>query len=516
MLGVTSMAYLEMCAITKTYPGGVRALEGVSLSVERGEVHALIGENGAGKSTLMKVLGGIVQPDSGSIRLDGREVQIRDPREAARLGIGMVHQHFMLFPSLTVAQNIVLGREPRRGIAADLEEANRRVLRLAEEFGLAVDPGRRVQELSVGERQRVEILKALYQRIELLILDEPTSVLTPQEAEMLFEGVRRLVRRGYTVMLVTHKLTEVLKIADRVTVLRRGRHIVTTSARTVTPDEIALHMVGRRLDLYRRENGRAPGEPLLVVDGLAVRGQQGEMALDNLSFEVRAGEIFGIAGVDGNGQSELEEAVAGLRCAERGRIKIDGADVTDLRTAARRSLGLAYIPADRIGRGSVGEASIAENIAALKVRSFCRRGMLNRRRMSAYAGEVARRFDVRFKDLGMPVSALSGGNIQKAILGRELSHDPKVLIASQPTRGLDIGAIHYVHQALRERKEKGSAVLLISTDLDEILALSDRIGVLYKGRLVAIFENDGSLTRERIGLSMLGAATPNGPPGGAR
>lgn len=501
------MAFLEMRQISKTYPGGVRALERVDLTVEKGEVHALIGENGAGKSTLMKILGGLFPPDEGVIRLDGREVTIRDPREAARLGIGMVHQHFMLFPSLTVAQNIVLGREPRRGIVADLQDANERVVRLAEENGLTVDPTRKVQDLSVGERQRVEILKALYQDINLLILDEPTAVLTPQETDKLFEGVRRLIRRGYTVILVTHKLTEILDIADRITVLRQGRHIVTTSARTASPEEIARHMVGRELELYKREPGRKAGEPLLVLDRVVVRGNQGQVALNEISFEVRAGEIFGVAGVDGNGQGELEEAISGLCRIEQGRITLAGDDITSKSPAARRRRGLGYVPSDRIGRGSVGKASITENIAALNVGSFRRRGMLDRKAMREYAGDVARRFDVRLKDLSMPFSSLSGGNMQKAILGRELSVDPKVLVAAQPTRGLDIGAIEYVHKVLRARKEAGSAVLLISTDLDEILALSDRVGVIYKGRLVAVLENDGTLTRERIGLYMLGAAS---------
>ncbi len=326
-----------MRGITKRYPGGVQALSGVDFSLEKGEVHALIGENGAGKSTLMKILGGLEQPDEGSIVINGRPVRIDNPRHAAELGIGMVHQHFMLFPSLTVAQNVVLGRESRRGPFTDTEKCNDAVQRLAQENGLDLNPRDYVRDLSVGARQRVEIVKALYQDIELLILDEPTAVLTPQETERLFKGIRRLMARGYTVVLVTHKISEVMAIADRITVLRGGRHIITVNKDDVGPADIARHMVGQELDLYKRVPAKRIGQPVLQLEQLVVRGNQGTVAVDHVDLTVRAGEIVGIAGVDGNGQAELEEAIGGLRRVDAGRILLEGVDVT--MRPARRSCG---------------------------------------------------------------------------------------------------------------------------------------------------------------------------------
>lgn len=502
--GSLSLGYLTMQSISKTYPGGVQALQGVDFSLKKGEVHALIGENGAGKSTLMKILGGLVPADSGAISIDGRQVRIDDPRQAAVLGIGMVHQHFMLFPSLTVAQNITLGREARRGPFTDDGRILEDVRQLALENGFETDVRQYVRDLSVGGKQRVEILKALYQDIELLILDEPTAVLTPQETDGLFRGIQKLIARGYTIVLVTHKISEVLAIADRITVLRNGQHIITVDRDEVSGADIARHMVGQELDVYRRVPTKRIGEPVLQLEELVVRGNEGAVAVDSIDLTVHAGEIVGVAGVDGNGQAELEEAIGGLRRVDSGRILLDTTDVTSRRPAELRRRGFGYVPADRLGIGSAGDASVTENLVSTRHRDFSRRGLLDKTAMEAEAKRIVAQFDVRVGSVSAPIGTLSGGNIQKAILGREMIVEPRLLLAAQPTRGVDIGAIHYVHNVLREQRDAGCAILLISTDLEEVLALSDRVAVLYRGRIVALLDNKHGLKREEVGRYMLG------------
>jgi ABC-type uncharacterized transport system ATPase subunit len=494
---------LEMRGVTKTF-GPVRANDDVSITLRRGEILGLLGENGAGKSTLMKILYGLYSPDSGSVFVDGEEARIRDPKDAVSRGIGMVHQHFTLIPPLTVAENIVLGAEPRKGATLDLSRAVKDTEELSGRYGLRVEPRARVADLSVGEQQRVEILKALYRNARILILDEPTAVLTPQETEDLFSVLEELVADGLSIILITHKLGELIGVADRITIIRDGKVVDTVDASGTNEGELARLMVGREVLLRVEKGASVVGEPRLVAENLVVRSGTGSKAVDGVSLGVRAGEILGVAGVDGNGQTELAEALAGVRPAEEGRVSLDGEDVTKLGADARQERGLAYVPEDRGTKGLVQDFTLYEN-NALKTYDhapFSKWGWIFPRAMRRSAGEALRAYDVRPPDPDARAGSLSGGNQQKAILARELTGDPGVVIAAQPTRGVDVGAIEFIHRRLLEQRAQGKAILLISLELEEVRSLSDRIVVLYAGRIVG--EVGPEATDEELGLLMAG------------
>ena len=477
----------------------------VDLDVRRGEVHALLGENGAGKTTLMNIVYGLYNADEGEILLNGERVKFASARDAIRSGIGMVHQHFMLVPVMTVTENIVLAAEPTKaGVLLDYDVAAKRVRELSDQFGLTVNPHARIEDITVGQQQRVEILKALYRGAEVLILDEPTSVLTPQEARELFEILESLKAQGKAIVFISHKLKEVLEIADRITVLRRGKKIETIPREGATEADLARMMVGREVLLRVEKDTSKPGEPLLVVEDLHVVDDRGLEAVRGVSFEVRGGEIVGIAGVDGNGQTELIDAMTGLRRPASGRVLIGGRELTAASAHDHLQAGLGHIPEDRHRRGLVLEFSLAENLALhdFDEQPFSRFGWLWPRRIINWARRLLREFDVRGGGPETRASALSGGNQQKVVVAREVTRDPSVLIAAQPTRGLDVGAIEFVHRRLVEQRDNGKAVLLVSLELDEILSLSDRILVVYEGRIVGKFLPD--IAEEELGIAMTG------------
>jgi simple sugar transport system ATP-binding protein len=495
---------LELRGITKRFPGIV-ANDAIDFDLGRGEVHALLGENGAGKSTLMNILYGLYHPDEGEIVVEGTPVAMTSPKAAIESGIGMVHQHFMLIPVMTVAENIVLGTEPKEaGVLLDYSAADARVRELSERFGLAVDPHARIRNITVGQQQRVEILKALYRGAEILILDEPTAVLTPQEANELFEIVESLRSQGKSIIFISHKLHEVLQIADRITVLRRGKKIETLPREGATEEQLARLMVGREV-LLRVEKAPAHAtEPVLVVEDLEVRDDRDLPAVREVSLEVRAGEIVGLAGVDGNGQSELIDALTGLRKPAAGRIAVAGKDITGASARAHLDAGVGHIPEDRHVRGLVLDFTLAENLALHDYRSEpdSRYGWLFPGRLIERARKVLKAFDVRGGGPETRASALSGGNQQKVVLAREIERDPQLLVAAQPTRGLDVGAIEFVHRRLVAERDEGKAVLLVSLELEEILSLSDRILVLYEGRIVG--EYGPVVSEEELGIAMTG------------
>ncbi len=494
---------LELSGITKRFPGVV-ANDHVDFDLVQGEVHALLGENGAGKSTLMSILYGLYHPDEGEIRLNGAPLRIDSPHVAIDNGIGMVHQHFMLIPVMSVAENIVLGVEPHRGPFLDLDAAEERVRDLSKQFGLAVRPEARIDSISVGMQQRVEILKALYRGAEILILDEPTAVLTPQEAEELFAIVRSLQAEGKSIIFISHKLNEVLQIADRITTLRFGKQVGTVPREGATQESLARMMVGREVVLRVEKPPAQPGEVLLSAEDLVVVDDRGLEACRGVSFEVRAGEIVGIAGVDGNGQSELIDALTGLRQPASGRIVVGGKDVTNASARDVLDNGIGHIPEDRQRRGLVLDFSLAENLALHDYRTppESRFGWLFPRRLVERARRLLKEFDVRGGGPQTPAAALSGGNQQKVVVAREVSRDPRVLVAAQPTRGLDVGAIEFVHRRLVTERDEGRAIMLVSFELEEILSLSDRILVVYEGRIVGEYPPD--VSEEDLGFAMTG------------
>ncbi|MEW1645830.1 ABC transporter ATP-binding protein [Streptomyces sp. NPDC091219] len=490
---------VELRGITKRFPGTL-ANDSVDLTVRRGEIHALMGENGAGKSTLMSVLYGMERADAGSVRIDGREVSFGDPSAAMAAGLGMVHQSFKLFDSLTVAENVVYAAEPRRFGLVDRAAARRRVRELAAEHGLAVDPDARVGELPVGLRQRVEILKLLHRGARTLILDEPTAVLTPAEADALFAVLKSLAAQGRTVILVTHKLREVLEGSDHVTVLRDGRVVARLVTADTSADEIAAAMTGRAVDLDRVHPPGTPGDVVLDVRDLTTD------AVHGVGLTVHAGEIVGIAGVAGNGQSELIEALAGLRPVASGRVALQGRDITHASAAERRARGLAYVPEDRHAVGTAPAASVADNLAMGHHRtSLSSRGLLPPAAVRAHAGRLIERFGIKAATPEVPASALSGGNLQKLLIGRELAHEAPLLLVEQPTRGVDIGAIQNIHDQIVAHRNAGRAVLLVSAELSEIRGLADRVLVMYEGRVTAAYPKDEADERT-LGLAMAGGA----------
>ncbi len=502
--GLPRIESLEMRNITKRFPG-VLANDQVDFDVKAGEIHALLGENGAGKSTLMKILYGLYQPEEGEILLNGQQIRIHSPSDSIERGIGMIHQHFMLVNSLTVAENVALGLRSSRGPRLDLDIVTKRIIELADKYGLDIDPKAIISDLSVGQQQRVEIMKALYRGAALLVLDEPTAVLTPQEVDDLFGIFRQMAKDGHALIFISHKLHEILALTDRVTVLRDGRVVGSRETAGATKEDLAQMMVGREVLLDRVRATGELGETRLKLDNVSTRNEKGIQVLRDISFEVRSGEIVGVAGVSGNGQKPLAEAIAGLWTVEAGNITMESRDVTNLPPVAMIEAGLSYIPEERMHDGAVKDFSVAENLILQDhIRPPYSNGIfLNFKKIASHADAMIKQFNVKTPNQETPVKNLSGGNIQKMILARELARRPRVLIAAQPTRGVDIGAIEYIHNQLLLQRAEGLATLLISEDLDEIRALSDRIIVVFAGEIMGIVDNDQTTT-EALGLMMAG------------
>ncbi len=498
---------MEMIGITKKFPG-VLANDQIDFDVKASEVHALLGENGAGKSTLMKVLYGLYNQDEGEIFINGEQVRIASPTDAIKLGIGMIHQHFMLVPTLTVAENVALGLPSTRGPLTDLKFVSQRIHQLADTYGLRIDPNACIWQLSVGQQQRVEILKALYRGAALLILDEPTAVLTPQEVDELFVIMRQMVEDGYALIFISHKLHEVVEISQRVTVLRNGRKIGTRPTSEVNKQILATWMVGHDIEFITRSNHVQRGEVRLELSEISCQSDRGTQGLNNVDLKVHSGEILGVAGVSGNGQRELAEVMAGLRKPDKGRIFLESEDVTGLNPGQLTKRMLSYIPEERMRDGMIKNFTVAENIILREHTQpkFSKNGFLKLKEISAETDQLIDQFKVKTPSQKTMAKSLSGGNIQKIVLARELSRNPRTIIAAQPTRGLDIGAAEYVREQLLIQRKNGTAVLLISEDLDEIFALSDRIAVIYEGEIMDILDRDEA-TREKVGLLMAGVKT---------
>lgn len=494
---------LEMRGITKRFPGVV-ANDGVDLTVLPGQVHTLLGENGAGKSTLMKILYGLYRPDEGDIRLNGEKVVITSPSDAINRQIGMIHQHFMLVPTLTVAENVALGLPGRRGLS-DMRPIKRRLKEVSEQYGLRIDPDAYIWQLAVGERQRAEILKALYRDAQLLVLDEPTAVLTPPEVDELFVTLRQLTTDGRGLIFISHKLHEVMELSDEITVLRDGRVSGSTRPSETDREQLAEMMVGRPVNLTRNVPAQEVGAAELIIDNLRVIGDRGTEAVAGVSIEVRSGEIVGIAGVSGNGQRELAEAIFGLRPIESGSISISGQEISTPVPKQVRHMGLAYVPEERMRDGAIGDFTVAENLMLVEYRSdpYTKRGMLNRSAIAERCRQLVRGYNVKTPTIHTPTRHLSGGNIQKVVIAREFSSDARVLVVAQPTRGVDIGAAEYIHERLLEQRSNGAAILIVSEDLDEVIQLSDRIVVLLEGRIMGEVARGEASVRD-IGLLMSG------------
>lgn len=497
---------LELHGVVKRFPG-VLACDHVNFDVRAGEVHALLGENGAGKSTLMKILYGLYQPDDGEITINGQPVRIHSPTDAINLGIGMIHQHFMLVDTLTVRENVALGLASSRSPLLDLDRVEARIRELSQTYGLQVDPRAPVWTLAVGERQRVEIIKVLYRGAALLILDEPTAVLTPQEVADLFVTLKQMAQDGHSLIFISHKLHEVIDISHRITVLRSGQLVGTTVNAGVTRSDLARLMVGREVLLEQQRSAVEQGETFLDMRNVSALGITGQPALCEVSLQIKAGEILGLAGVSGNGQRELAEVIAGLCPVTGGALYLGQAEMTHWSVARRTTAGLAYIPEERMHDGVIQEFTVAENLILHDHGRppFSRRTFLNFPVIAQRSWQLVRDFQVKTPTIATKIKSLSGGNIQKVIMARELARQPRVLVAAQPTRGVDIGATEYIHQRLLEQRGQGTATLLISEDLDEILALSDRIAVLYEGRIMGIVERTQA-TAEQLGLLMAGVA----------
>lgn len=495
---------IEMNNITKVFPGIV-ANDDITLQVKQGEIHALLGENGAGKSTLMNVLFGLYQPEQGEIKIKGKPVKITNPNIANNFGIGMVHQHFMLVHNFTVTENIILGNEPKKKGKIAVDEAAEEIKKLSEQYGLAVDPYAKIEDISVGMQQRVEILKTLYRGAEILIFDEPTAVLTPQEIHELIQIMKKLVQEGKSIILITHKLKEIMEVCDRCTIIRKGKGIGTVDVANTDEHKLAELMVGRQVNFKTEKLDAKPEKDVLSIANLVVRDARQLPAVKGLDLTVRAGEIVGIAGIDGNGQSELIEAITGLRKVESGSIAMNGKEITNWPVRRITEEGIGHIPEDRHKHGLVLDFSVRDNIVLQTYykNPFSKKGILNFNTITKKAKELIAQFDVRTPSEYTLARALSGGNQQKAIIAREVDRNPDLLIAAQPTRGLDVGAIEFIHKKLIEQRDKGKAIILVSLELDEILNVSDRVAVIYEGKIVAIVDAKATDEQE-LGLLMAG------------
>lgn len=501
---------VELKQITKVFPG-IIANDSISFKLHKGEIHALLGENGAGKSTLMNIVFGLYQPEEGSIEVNGEPVIIDSPNRAIELGIGMVHQHFKLVQPFTVTENIILGSEPKKGTRINYKKATEEIRQLSEQYGLQVNPNAKIHDISVGMQQRVEILKTLYRGAEILIFDEPTAVLTPQEISELMEIMKRLVAEGKSIILITHKLKEIMQIADNVTIIRRGKVIDTVKKSETTPQELAEKMVGRNVTFKVDKKPAEPGAVVLQMENIISNNKEGTAILQGLNLQVRAGEILGIAGVDGNGQSELIEALTGLRHVDGGTVKLLGKDITNMSPRKITESGVSHIPEDRHKHGLVLDFSVSENMVleTYYKAPFNKNGFLNFDAIDKHATRLVERFDVRTPSIATHARSLSGGNQQKAIIAREIDKNPTLMIAAQPTRGLDVGAIEFVQQQLIAQRDQGKAVLLISFELDEIINVSDRIAVIYEGQIVGEVLPEKTNDQE-LGLMMAGSTAKRG------
>ncbi len=501
---------VELKQITKVFPG-IIANDSISFKLHKGEIHALLGENGAGKSTLMNVVFGLYQPEEGSIEVNGEPVIIDSPNRAIELGIGMVHQHFKLVQPFTVTENIILGSEPKKGTRINYKKATEEIRQLSEQYGLQVNPNAKIHDISVGMQQRVEILKTLYRGAEILIFDEPTAVLTPQEISELMEIMKRLVAEGKSIILITHKLKEIMQIADNVTIIRRGKVVDTFKKSETTPQELAEKMVGRNVTFKVDKKPAEPGSVVLEMANIVSNNKEGTAVLQGLNLQVRAGEILGIAGVDGNGQSELIEALTGLRHVDGGTVKLLGQDITNMSPRKITESGVSHIPEDRHKHGLVLDFSVSENMVLETYYKppFNKGGFLNFDAIDKHATRLVERFDVRTPSIATHARSLSGGNQQKAIIAREIDKNPTLMIAAQPTRGLDVGAIEFVQQQLIAQRDQGKAVLLISFELDEIINVSDRIAVIYEGQIVGEVLPEKTNDQE-LGLMMAGSTAKRG------
>lgn len=497
---------LHMKNIVKVYPNGVMANKDVTLCVNQGEIHALSGENGAGKSTLMKILFGEEQATSGEIFVNGNQVNITSPQMAIDLGIGMVHQHFMLVPSLTVTENMIMGVEPRKGVFIDTKYARQQVEEIGKKYNLYIDPDKKISDLTVGQKQKVEILKALFRGAKILILDEPTAVLTPQETAELFEELKNLKNNGYTIIFISHKLNEVKEICDRITIIRRGVTMGVHNVADVTEEDISRLMVGRDVVLKIEKAPVNPGNPLLKVRDVRIVDETGAVHVDGVSFTLREGEILGVAGVEGNGQSQLINAITGMGHVTSGTIELTGKPITNASVSKIRELKLSHIPEDRMTSGVASNLSITENIIADKLhwKKFSKFGILKRKEIRQFGDQMVKDYQILCKNQDVEIGSLSGGNIQKGVVARELSCDPIVVISNQPTRGVDVGASEFIRQQLINMRDQRKGVLLITSDLNEVLGLSDSLIVMYEGKIVAYIPDASSMTESELGTYMLG------------